>query len=319
MITNIRKKGNLYEGRYMLKGSRRSIYSPTKTDCFNKLSFLRGTEYLFGNTDSKYTLGEWLTEWLNTFKAPILSKSTITHYELIIRLHIPQTLKKLNMGLISAVELQKAIYSITLSKTREETYNTLNGAFSKAHKLNIIQTNPMINVDKPKHERKQGQALTAQELAKLLTDIDTHPMRTYFLFLLYTGARRREALDCKWEHIDIENKTIRLYGTKTKDSLRTIPLMPDLENILQKVPKTSDNLFDHTAEQVTKQFHKICQTHKLHDLRHTFATRCLQCGIPLKVVQEWLGHTSIKTTANIYTHLTDDFSQKQAKLFSLST
>lgn len=45
-----------------------------------------------------------------------------------------------------------------------------------------------------------------------------------------------------------------------------------------------------------------------HSLRHTFATRCLEAGIPAKVVQHWLGHASIKMTLDLYTHVSQDLS-----------
>ena len=62
---------------------------------------------------------------------------------------------------------------------------------------------------------------------------------------------------------------------------------------------------------LTKDFKKIVPNHKLHDLRHTFATRCIENGIPMKVVQQWLGHSDYQTTANIYTDILSDFELKQ--------
>lgn len=52
--------------------------------------------------------------------------------------------------------------------------------------------------------------------------------------------------------------------------------------------------------------------HKLHDLRHTFATRCLENGVSMKCIQVWLGHTRLDTTAMIYSHLLPDFEKSES-------
>ena len=45
----------------------------------------------------------------------------------------------------------------------------------------------------------------------------------------------------------------------------------------------------------------------VHTMRHTFATRCSEAGIPAKVVQKWLGHSTLEMTLNVYTHVNADF------------
>lgn len=72
-------------------------------------------------------------------------------------------------------------------------------------------------------------------------------------------------------------------------------------------------LFSFNPDYVTKTFHKICIGHKLHDLRHTFATRAMECGISIPVVSKWLGHSNINTTARVYTHVLDDHQIQEAK------
>ena len=49
-----------------------------------------------------------------------------------------------------------------------------------------------------------------------------------------------------------------------------------------------------------------------HTLRHTFATRCCEAGIPAKVCQKWLGHSTINMTLDVYTHVTKNFEDKNA-------
>ena len=54
----------------------------------------------------------------------------------------------------------------------------------------------------------------------------------------------------------------------------------------------------------------------MHALRHTYATRAIERGVPPKVLQQLLGHASIKTTMDRYVHVTDDSMEKAVRLFS---
>ena len=53
----------------------------------------------------------------------------------------------------------------------------------------------------------------------------------------------------------------------------------------------------------------------IHSLRHTFATRCAEAGITAKMVQHWLGHSTLDMTLNIYTHVNADFERKETAKF----
>ncbi|MDR2202217.1 MAG: tyrosine-type recombinase/integrase [Clostridiales bacterium] len=54
----------------------------------------------------------------------------------------------------------------------------------------------------------------------------------------------------------------------------------------------------------------------IHDLRHTFATRCLESGVAMKTIQKWLGHTTYGTTADIYSHVSTEFERAEIKRLS---
>lgn len=138
----------------------------------------------------------------------------------------------------------------------------------------------------------------------------------------------------------IDNKGNREFTVieqppKTKNSIRTVPLNNNLIDLLlehrkkQMIERDSniDIYFDNnlvfstpqgnylSESNVRKSFKRILKKCKLndfrfHDLRHTFATRLFENGIPPKTVQSLLGHSNISTTLNIYTHVMKDTKDK---------
>lgn len=138
----------------------------------------------------------------------------------------------------------------------------------------------------------------------------------------------------------IDNKGNREFKVieqlpKTKNSIRTIPLNNNLIDLLQDHRKKQmierdsniDIYFDNNLvfstpqgnylneSNVRKSFKRILKkcnlnNFRFHDLRHTFATRLFENGIPPKTVQSLLGHSNISTTLNIYTHVMKDTKDK---------
>ena len=157
----------------------------------------------------------------------------------------------------------------------------------------------------------------------------------------YDGLRRSEVLGLKWDAIDFdkgtlsvcrkitsinadEHEQLRVDDTlKTEASVRTLPLIPQIEKMLKEKLKLEmqysqilkgdfDRTFDGfvcrdntgaliTPEYVTRHFKDVVKKYKLrplrfHDLRHSCASLLLANGVSMKAIQDWLGHSTFNVT-----------------------
>lgn len=130
--------------------------------------------------------------------------------------------------------------------------------------------------------------------------------KCYFLFVLLTGTRREEARTITVDDIDFQNKILHIAGTKTGGSDRYIPLTPMVENLLISMKVKKGRYFKLTESQANTYFRKVWEKkkgHKLHDLRHTFGTIQICVNkIDVKTVSLLMGHSTVDTTLNRYTH-----------------
>lgn len=170
--------------------------------------------------------------------------------------------------------------------------------------------------------------LTSEQLRKLLDSCYKHSNKLGDLVLLAvnTGLRRTELLLLRWSDVDLQNKTIfvRAENTKTKTS-RVVPLnLSSIRALLGRrlefyekgknnfeslvFPATSKKLFDkNEVWHFYNSFMKVKKSvglndFRFHDLRHTFASALVSCGVDLIKVRDLLGHSSIKMTER-YAHL----------------
>lgn len=179
--------------------------------------------------------------------------------------------------------------------------------------------------------------------------------RDYLMYhlLIYTGARKGEILALRWEDIDQKQKTITLNKTlfqgdngfvrltpKTAASRRVLSLDDTTLSLLKKSAigqkkrkladadyKATDYIFTREHEGTPlrlaypndklKEIIRIHQLHPInvHGLRHTHASLLFEAGASIKEVQERLGHSDIKMTMNVYTHVTNSVKEKTADRF----
>lgn len=283
---------------------------------------------------NEWTLGDWLTEWFEIYKKPTLQPTSIRNIEQMIRLHIPATLKKLPLSELTPYEVEKALMHLGNTRTGVYARQVLFSALAKAMRLGFVQRNIMEGVEKIRYKKVKGKALTISEQQAFLQALETSRYKWLMLFYLYTGVRRTEALTLEWSDIDFVGRLILIKGTKTEESYRYIPLTKEVEVILdgqrkqnweefkarkkgQLRPASETIVFPFGREQTSKTFKKLCPNHHLHDLRHTFITRCAECGVNINVCQQLVGHSTADMTLNVYTHVMDEFKRKELQKFSI--
>lgn len=211
------------------------------------------------------------------------------------------------------VRLEAVLARVKAERMRQYVRQVLGEALDRAVKLELLDKSPMRWVDNVKHRQKLGKALTRRERAEFMRKLEGSPLKALFEFYLWTGCRRSEALNVRWEDVDIEGGVLYIHGTKSEGSERALPISEPLMQVLDELgPREEGKLFDINPDTVTHAFKVLCPSHKLHDLRHTFATYCLECGVAMRVVQQWLGHSSITVTSRIYSHVLDDFQREEA-------
>ena len=146
-------------------------------------------------------------------------------------------------------------------------------------------------------------------------------------FLAYTGTRLyTEAQWIRWEDVDMQRKEIIVRGnpdTGTKNwEIRRIPLIPDMENLLKRMQAERTGSCIGKILEITEcpiTLRKACSdigVAKLrhHDLRHLFATRCIESGVDIPTVSRWLGHKDGGALAmKTYGHLRNEHSQAMAQ------
>jgi integrase len=197
---------------------------------------------------------------------------------------------------------------------------------------------------------KKVKAWNADQLRAFFDQVGDDRLRPLWWFFATTGVRRGEAAGLRWENVDLEAGAVAIVETrvsinyrvvdsdpKTERGRRRIALDPETVRVLRewrKVqleervawgPAWTDTGHVFTREdgtpwhpdRISKIFLRLVAETGLpripvHSLRHTSASLALANGVPLKVVQERLGHSSIAITADVYSHVTDGMDRDAA-------
>lgn len=221
------------------------------------------------------------------------------------------------------------------SATMNMILSVLSLAFEYACEMEYIEENPCLNVRRAKMEARRVEAFTVEEQRALEAEIaardDWHLHG--ILLCLYTGLRIGELLGLTWEDVDFERGILKVTKTvcreqdgsgawrlrvdtpKTRASDRIIPLPDYMAEMLRddrthattpyvvenrKGERMSIRSYQYIFEKLTER----AGVRKLnfHALRHTFATRAIECGMDIRTVADIMGHQNVSITLNRYAH-----------------
>lgn len=197
-----------------------------------------------------------------------------------------------------------------------------------------------------KERQKETRVLSSEEQCILEQHLKSN-LNTYnlgILFALYTGVRVGELCALRWE--DIRDGTVRISKTmhrlkndegrsvvildepKTPSSNRIIPLPDFLNSMIEKKRRAGYEFFL-SSEKINRVEPRLMQNRfktiakecsldgaTFHTLRHTFATRCIECGFDAKTLSEILGHSDVKTTLNRYVHCSLELKKNSMNLLT---
>ena len=273
-----------------------------------KRAYLQGKLRKLEDSLSNITLQKFIDEFLNHIETTKENNTFDTYYfickEIIFFFDKETLLKNINAKDIdSYIEYCKRVRknkNITINKKLKH----LKAIFNKAIEWEYIKKNPVTTKQQLKIDRESPRYLTIDEIEAMLTAIKDIEFKLFIYVALYTGCRRNEILNLKWEDIDFNKRTILIKKAKSHYS-RYVPISDDLYNILYPIKKDMGKVFKWSPYTISEKFKKLTRkigiNCRLHDLRHSFATHLLNSCGNIKIVQDVLGHRSIQSTM-VYVH-----------------
>ncbi|TCJ00481.1 tyrosine-type recombinase/integrase [Cytobacillus praedii] len=228
------------------------------------------------------------------------------------------------------------------SATIKKSFEVIRSSLCYARDLEIVNRNVAEKIKLPSNPKQEMKVWNEDEFNQFIkvAKKDTSNYYIVFYLALMTGMRQGEILGLRWSDIDFENEILIiqqtlshdgkefLKGGKTKSSRRSIHLSTQTLETLKKHKKTilenklklgsayidfdlvcctetGTPLNPSNIRRKLNALIKIAEVPKIrfHDLRHTHATMLLLKGVNIKVIQERLGHSNIKVTLDVYSHV----------------
>lgn len=293
------------------------------------------------------TLGDWLESWMENIVQPTRAETTVYGYQKIIDNHLLPALGDIPLLKLTPMDIQQ--YYIQVQQNANLSGNTLrrhhdllSSSLRSAVRQDKLLVSPMDKVEPPRAKQKEASYYKPEELKRLYTLVEGHPLELCTKLAGSFGMRREEICGLKWESIDYQRQllfireartafgaTIVQKETKTRSSVRTLFLSDDMAQLLRQEQDRQKEMyrtgrlrepsefvvldhkgFPYSPNALSLAFTRFVKKNglprvTLHGLRHSFATVASFQGVPLFDIGKALGHSTPATTGKIYTHLVD--------------
>ena len=283
---------------------------------------------------------DWLIQWLENYIRPSVKVRTYERYRLIVEQHIKDKIGGIELNDLSPLVLQSFITELLQSGNKRTgkglSANSVNAVISviqsslrTAHLLGLTKEYMADKLKRPKLKEKPVECFTLAEQKQIEQAVlNGKKDKLYGIILcLYSGLRIGELIALQWSDIDLVKGILTVSKSchdgkdgliidepKTAASRRTIPLPKQLMPLVKMLKKRSDSDFavsSHGKPVSVRSYQrsfelllkKLDIPHRgFHSLRHTFATRAIECGMDVKTLSEILGHKNPTVTLNRYAH-----------------
>jgi integrase len=315
---------------------------PKKGDAQVRLDeHLRPINQGTGRPEAYIAFGTFVdTQW-KVLVLPTFKRSTQHGYKTVLNLHLLPAWRDWRLRDIDRLAIQQWVAEKFRQQcgwqTVRNSWVLLSGILETAVEYGYLSVNPARGVKFPQQALKEKPSIIAGDsFAKLLKRVD-EPYRTMVSLIAATGLRVGELLGLRWRALDLDIGTLAVRESvfeglfqlpKTQKAVRTIPLGPHAiaaltahrQRVNRRAPE--DLVFGNRKGdplRESKLLRNVLQPAAeaaglgrvtWHQFRHIHSSLLNDLKVPVKIAQEQLGHASISTTLNIYTHVVDASHRK---------
>jgi integrase len=287
------------------------------------------------------TTAKWLDFWTDRVLPGTVAANTERQYREAVRDWIKPHVGHVPLAQLKPEHVQAMLAALAdrglSSGTQRIARTVLRRSLTIAQRWGKVTFNAAALVDPPKHsDSKLDDALDADQAAKVLAQAAGDPLEALAVLVLAIGVRQGEALDLRWADVDLDQAAMRVHGTKTTASVRSVALPPfvvaalrrhraaqNLQRIAARSWADPDLVFTTSIgtrihrRNVLRWWHALTVNagvgrRRFHASRHTAATLMLNNGVPLEVVSATLGHAGLAITADVYAKVRPELQRTAA-------
>lgn len=319
---------------FTFNGERKYVYGKTAEEAAaNRALLMKELEEGRFIIDKKMQVGQWVEIAIETYRQGNTDKWEKS-FKSIMNRHVLPEIGKLRLESVLPIHCQKIINDVSCRSQSliDKVYLCMSFIFETAIDNKLLYENPLKNIKKPKGTKKERRSITEFEREITLRVAEYHRAGPFVLTILFCGARPSEIYKLQGRDIVKKDGVLCLHirGTKSKAADRYVPLPTYLFERLPKVSafeyiftsQTGLPLNESRKRRLWNNFLREmqlaagCHTYRNtlippypidpelqpYHYRHTYCTDLQNAGVDIRIAQKLMGHSSIKVTAEIYSH-----------------